>query len=88
MIFAQVFKFVLKCQTEEGGQGVQMEAAFRHMEKEGVIGSEEKEHRKEAQSEGLSKGGGSGDHRRGKDQRQQNEYAGESIQEDERLKEA
>ena len=65
-----------------------MEAAFRHIKEEGVIGSKEKEHRQEAEGEGLSEGGDSGDHRRDKDQCQQNEYAGEGIQEDERLKEA
>ena len=61
-----------------------MEIAFRHVKEEGVIGSEEVERRQEAEGEGLSEGGYRGD----EDQCRQNEYVGESIQEDERLEEA
>jgi hypothetical protein len=61
-----------------------MEAAFRHVEEEGVTGSEEVECRQEAEGEGLSEGGYRGD----EDQCGQNEYVGESIQEDERMEEA
>ena len=60
-----------------------MEAAFRHVEEEGVIGSEEVEHRQEAEGKGLSEAGYRGD----EDQWGQNEYVGESIQEEERLEE-
>ncbi len=34
-----------------------MEAAFRHVEEEDVIGNEEVEHRQEAEGEGLPEGG-------------------------------
>ena len=61
-----------------------MEIAFRHVEEEGVIGSEEVERRQEAEGEGLSEGGPGGD----EDQCGENEYVGESIQEDERVEEA
>jgi len=61
-----------------------MEAAFRHVEEEGVIGSEEVECRQEAEAEGLSESGYRGD----EDQCGQSKYVGESIQEDERLEEA
>ena len=40
-----------------------MEAAFRHVEEEGVIGSEKVEGRQEAQGEGLLEGGYRGDER-------------------------
>jgi len=60
-----------------------MKAAFRHVEEEGVIGSEEKEHRQEAECESLPEGG----YRGNEDQYGQNEYVGESIQEDARLEE-
>jgi len=49
IIFAEVFKGVMKRRTEKGCQGIQMEAAFRHVEEEGIIGSEEKEYRQEAE---------------------------------------
>jgi len=61
-----------------------MEIAFRHVKEESVIGSEEVECRQEAEGEGLSEGGPEGD----EDQCGENEYVGESIQEDERLEEA
>jgi len=61
-----------------------MEASFRHVEEEGVIGSKEKEHQQEAGGDGLSEGG----YRGHKNQCGQNQYVGEGIQEDEWLKEA
>ena len=61
-----------------------MEAAFRHVEEEGVIGGEEVERRQEAEGERLSEGGYRGD----ENQCGQNEYVGEGIQEDERAEEA
>jgi hypothetical protein len=61
-----------------------MKIAFRHVKEESVIGSEEVERRQEAEGEGLSEGGPDGD----EDQCGENEYVGESIQEDERLEEA
>jgi hypothetical protein len=57
MIFAEDFEFIMKDCTEEGGQGIQMEIAFRHVKEEGVIGSEEVERGEEAEGEGLSQGG-------------------------------
>jgi len=84
MVFMEGFELVLKCCTEEGGQGIQMEAAFRHVEEEGVIGSEEVECRQEAEDEGLWEGGYRGD----EDQCGENEYVREGIQEDERVEEA
>jgi hypothetical protein len=58
-----------------------MEAALGHVEEESIIGSEEIERRQEAEGEALSKCG----YREGEEQYGQNEYVGESIQEDERL---
>jgi hypothetical protein len=43
MIFAEGFELVMKCCTEEGGQGIQMEIAFCRVKEEDVIGSEEAE---------------------------------------------
>jgi len=54
------------------------------VKEESVIGSEEVECRQEAEGDGLSEGGPEGD----EDQCGENEYVGESIQEDERLEEA
>ena len=61
-----------------------MKVAFRHVEEEGVIGSEKVERRQEAEGEGLAEAGCGGD----EDQHGKNEYVGESIQGDERLEEA
>ena len=61
-----------------------MEASFRHVEEEGVIGCEKVERRQEAEGEGLSEGGPEWD----EDQCGQNDYVGERIQEDERLEKA
>jgi hypothetical protein len=60
-----------------------VEAAFRQVEEEGVIGSQEIEHRQMAEGEGLSEGCC----RRDEDQWGHNEYVGESIQEEEGLEE-
>jgi len=43
MIFAEGFELVMKCCTEEGGQGIQMEIALCRVKEEGVIGNEEVE---------------------------------------------
>jgi hypothetical protein len=84
MILAKVSKLVMKCGTEEGCHGIQMEAAFRHVKEEDVIRSKEVERRQEAEYKGLSECGPKGD----EDQCGHNEYVGESMQEDERVEEA
>jgi len=61
-----------------------MKAPFRHVEEKNVIGNEEVERRQETEGKSPSKGG----YRGGKDQYEENEYVGESIQKDERLEEA
>ena len=61
-----------------------METLFRHVEEEGVIGSEEVECRQDAEGKGLSEGGP----QRDEDQYGEHEYIGESTQEDERVEEA
>ena len=58
-----------------------METAFRYVEEEGVIGSQEVEYRQEAEGEALSEAG----YRGGEDQCEQNEQVGEGVQEDEGL---
>jgi hypothetical protein len=61
-----------------------METAFRHVKEESVIGNEEVERRQETEGESHSESG----YRGGEDQYGENEYVGESIQQDEGLEEA